>query len=406
MSSRSLLFAAVLALPLAACGPSGSSDDDDDTGQCTVGETRCVGTQYQTCAGGSFEVTENCPVNCVPDEGCISCQPGVNTCNGNNVVTCNPDGTFGTVVETCAAGSECSGGTCQRACSADGVDLIYVVDAENRLLSFDPRLVGSGQPFHLIGTLSCPAGAPLDGNIGAATPFSMGVDREAKAWVLYNSGQLFNVSTQNAACSTTGFTPRQNSGGMRWDLFGMGFVTDQAGGDSEKLWIGGGNIDASTLGDLGFLNPPGSLAINRVADMTTAAELSPELTGLGDATLWGFYPGQARAFVQQIDKSTGGGVGQQLTIPGGLGGTVAAWAFAQWGGKFYIFVTTSSGLSTNSTVRTIDRQTGAYQLVSQNLPYTIVGAGVSTCAPITIGRDLPWESLPADQLPLDGASMQ
>jgi hypothetical protein len=407
MSSR-LLLASLLALPLVGCGPSGNSGDDDDGGGvCTAGQTQCVGTQYQTCVDGQFEVEENCAANCVPDTGCISCQPGINTCNGNSVVTCNPDGSFGNVVQACAEGSECSGGTCQRACSADGVDLIYVVDAENRLLSFDPRMVGAGNPFTILGNLTCSAGAPLDGGIGAATPFSMGVDRDAKAWVLYNSGQVFNVSTQNAACSATTFAPRQNVGGMRWDLFGMGFVTDTAGGDTEKLWIGGGNTDATMLGDLGWLNPPGALGITRVGDMTTASELSPELTGLGDATLWGFYPGVARAFVQQIDKNTGGGTGPQLQIPGGLGGTVAAWAFAQWGGKFYIFVTTSSGFpipTNNSSVRTIDRMTGAYTLVAQNLPYTIVGAGVSTCAPITIGRQLPWETLPADQLPVDGST--
>jgi len=52
------------------------------------------------------------------------------------------------------------------------------------------------------------------------------------------------------------------------------------------------------------------------------------------------------------------------------------YAFAHWGGVFYIFVT-----SDTSTVRAIDRKTGAYQLVLDNLPYRITGAGVSTCAP-------------------------
>ena len=409
--SRSLLLASslasLLALPLVACGPAGGGDGDDDGGACTAGQTQCVGTQYQTCVDGAFETAENCAATCSPDTGCRQCTPGVNACNGTAVVSCNPDGTFGTTVETCGAGTECSGGTCQRACSADGVDLIYVVDKMYRLLSFDPRLVGVGQPFQVVGQVSCPAGpsVPDWGDIGPATPFSMAVDRDAVAWVLYSSGQIFNVSTQTAACSATGFAPRQNAGGRTWDLFGMGFVTDAAGGDTEKLWLGGGNVDATQLGDLGWINPPGAFGISRVGPMTTNSEYSPELTGLGDATLWGFYPGLSNAFVQQIDKTTGGGTGPQRSIPGGLGGTVAAWAFAQWGGKFYMFVTTSNGFTENSTVRTIDRATGAYQLVAQNLPYTIVGAGVSTCAPITIGRELPWESLPADELPLDGASM-
>ena len=181
----------------------------------------------------------------------------------------------------------------------------------------------------------------------------------------------------------------------------MGFVTDTAGGDTEKLWLGGGNADAAELGDLGWINPPTAYGIQRVGPMTTSSEYSPELTGLGDGTLWGFYPGLGSAFVQQIDKNTGGSTGPQRTIPGGLGGTVAAWAFAQWGGKFYLFVTTVDPFGgENSSIRTIDRMTGQYQLVAQNLPYTIVGAGVSTCAPIVIGR-LPWEELPADELPID-----
>lgn len=404
--TRKLLLASLFALPLAACGPSGSGGDDDG-GACTAGQTQCVGTQFQTCVGGSFATTENCTALCDPTSGCRACQPGINACNGNDVVTCNPDGSFGTTVQTCGVGSECSGGTCQRACSADGVDLIYVVDKQYRMLSFDPRLVGTGQPFQVVGQISCPAGQSVPDwtDPGPATPFSMAVDRDAVAWVLYTSGQIFNVSTQNAACTGTSFAPRQNAG-RTWDLFGMGFVTDAAGGDTEKLWLGGGNVDATMLGDLGWIQPPGALNITNVGRMTTTSEYSPELTGLGDATLWGFYPGLSNAFVQQIDKATGGGTGPQRAIPGGLGGTVAAWAFAQWGGKFYLFVTTTDFVGTeNSTVRSIDRTTGQYQLVLSNLPYTIVGAGVSTCAPITIPRELPWQTLPADQLPIDGAAL-
>ncbi len=410
--SRSLLLASLLALPLtmalAACGPSGGSGDDVAV-PCTAGQTQCVGTQFQTCVGGTFATSENCPATCDPTSGCRSCQPGVNTCNGNSVVTCNPDGTFGSTVQVCGDGSECTGGTCQRACTADGVDLIYVVDKGFRLLSFDPRLVGTGQPFQVIGQISCPAGpsVPAWTDPGPATPFSMAVDRNAVAWVLYTSGQIFNLSTQNAACTATPFPIRQNAG-RTWDLFGMGFVTETAGGDTEKLWLGGGNVDATATGDLGWIQPPGSFNISKVGALSATQEYSPELTGLGDATLWGFYPGLSSAFVQQIDKSTGGGTGPQRAIPGGLGGTVAAWAFAQWGGKFYMFVTTTDFLGTeNSTVRTIDRMTGQYQLVLSNLPYTIVGAGVSTCAPITIGREpLPWQALPADQLPIDGSALR
>jgi hypothetical protein len=303
-------------LAFAACGPGASGDDDDDVtdNPCTGSGSQCVGNQYQECRDDRWVIVETCSNLCNANlGGCIDCNPGVNTCNGNAVVECGADGSFGGTVETCAAGTECQGGSCERACSADGVDLIYVVDDDNNLLSFDPRNVGTPtNPFSMIGRLNCPAGTALDGS-GPATPFSMAIDRDATAWVLYSSGRIFNVSTQNAACTATSFTAQQNVGGQQWDLFGMGYVTDTAGGDTEKLWIGGGDADASVGGSLGWLTP-GSLAVNRVGPLPTNAENSPELTGLGDATLWGFYPGVTNAFVQQIDKTTGGGMGPQLTI--------------------------------------------------------------------------------------------
>ena len=384
----------VLAALIAACGPSaGGGDDDDDDGDgpsdpCTGSETRCVGTQYQVCVDGQFQTEENCAFACnAGSGGCIDCTPPGNACMGNNVVTCNADGSFGTVVETCAQGTECSGGTCQRACSADGVDLIYVVDTQRRLLSFDPRRIGAGNPFQLIGTLNCPnPGTSLQPGGGTATPFSMAVDRDATAWILYSSGKLFKVSTADASCQETAFVTRQNVGGQQWNLFGMGFVTDAAGGDTEKLWIGGGNVDATTSGSLGWIDST-SLAVNRVAAIGPSAEYSAEFTGLGDATLWAFFPDtRALAFVQQLDKTTGAGIGNRVSFDLAAGTrTVAAWAFAQWGGKFYVFITTTDILTEYPSVHEIDRATGAHRVAIPDHPYAIVGAGVSTCAPIVIG---------------------
>src|SRR5690348_3599548 len=98
--SPSRRLASLLVLALAACGPSGSGDDDSgDGGACTAGQTQCVGTQFQTCVGGQFTTSENCAVSCDPTRGCRVCTPGVNACNGNDVVTCNPDGSFGGVVQ-------------------------------------------------------------------------------------------------------------------------------------------------------------------------------------------------------------------------------------------------------------------------------------------------------------------
>jgi hypothetical protein len=383
----------------AACGPAGSSDGDDDdidggnTGEtCTGSETRCVGTQYQVCDGDNFIIEQNCPFACDASRGgCLQCVPGGgNACNGNTVVTCNADGTFGSTVETCQNGTECNDGTCERACSADGVDLIYVVDQTYRLVSFDPRLIGQpGGPYRVIGQLNCPnPGTSLQPGGGTATPFSMAVDRNAVAWVLYSSGRLYQVSTTDASCQATSFVPSQNVGGQAWNLFGMGYVTDVAGGDTEKLWIGGGNVDAQTSGSLGWIDGT-TYAVNRVAAIGPSAQYSAEFSGLGDATLWAFFPDtQANAFVQQIDKASGAGVGNRLMFDlAAAGRQVQAWAFAQWGGTFYVFVTTVDilGGNPNAAVHAINRTTGVHNITLQNQQYVVVGAGVSTCAPVIIG---------------------
>jgi hypothetical protein len=43
-----------------------------------------------------------------------------------------------------------------------------------------------------------------------------------------------------------------------------------------------------------------------------------------------------------------------------------------------------SGNNRNSSVRAVDRATNPYTTVLQNLRYCIGGAGVSTCAPVSI----------------------
>lgn len=373
---------------LIACGPAANPPTSPDARTdapaeaCSPGATRCVGNSHQSCVDGTFEA-EACAALCDPELGCVSCHPGGgNVCSGGNVVACNGDGSLGGIVEDCAEGSECSGAQCVRSCTADGVDLIYVVDNVNNLYSFDPRLLGTAtDPFRMIGTLNCPANEAVPGWTGDVSPFSMAVDRDAVAWVLYTSGEIFHVSTVDAACQSTAYVARQ--GGM--DLFGMGFVTDGVGAGSESLFLGGGDV-SPTEGNrrLASVNPS-TLTLTALGTLTATAEYSPELTGTGSAELFGFYPGLTTAFVQQIDRDTGAAQGPVWSIPGGLGGTVRAWAFAQWGGRFYIFVTTElAGGALNSTVRSIDRATSTYQVHLSNLAFNIVGAGVSTCAPVAV----------------------
>jgi hypothetical protein len=363
-----------------ACGPSVSSGDEPDaggeTGPCTGDETRCSGNIFQACVDGEFQDQAGCSNICDPGLGCIDCNPQFDqVCSGNDVVTCNGDGSYGGVIETCAADT-CSGGSCSTDCASDGSDLVYVVDETYRLLSFDPRKIDTPEdPFTLLGNIDCPAGPAWPEWGGGRTPFSMSVDRDTNAWVLYTSGEIFRVSPETLACEQSGFAPGQSN----FKLFGMGFVSDAQGSSSETLWIAGGPVDASGVGDLGSVNPA-SLTVSRVGSLPSGAEFSPELTGTGAGELFGYYPGVFSSSVARIDKSSGGHA-QQWSLPG-LGGDISAWAFAHWGGQFYIFVTT--GFGTDTRVKRFDPATGGVSDIITNVPYVIVGAGVSTCAPIVV----------------------
>lgn len=280
-------------------------------------------------------------------------------CVGNDVVACEPSGTFGRRIQACHAG--CAGGKCIATCSDDGVGLIYVVDEARQLLSFDPRKLPR-DPFTLIGTLKCRA---------YGGPFSMAVDRHGVAWVVYGDGQLFKVSTTDASCQPTGFMPAGE--------FGMGFVTDAPGSDTEKLFLAA--ADATRA--LSYVDTAHDVTPHKVGMVTAGDDRNPELTGTSEAKLYGFYPMADRApFVQEINRATGGPKGPKWTLGKAPLGDIKAYAFAQWAGVFYVFVTTYDDDSEpNSTVRAVDRTTGNYRVVMEHLPYRITGAGVSTCAP-------------------------
>jgi hypothetical protein len=375
-----------LVLVVVGCAARSGGTGDDTGGPCTGSETRCSGPLFEMCVDGTFH-DEMCATACSPTLGCVACDPATTatTCSGMDVVTCNPDGTVGTTVKTCGTGTMCSSGTCINACTADGVDLVYVVDEANHFMSFDPRLLPA-DPFKIIGTLACPTtGASIEVNQPAVIPFSMSVDRDGVAWVLYTNGQLFNVSLTTAACTAAGNTV--GAGGM--NLFGMGFSTDTVGGMTEKLFLAGGNTDPSvTPRKLGYDDTHGGNLVPVNVGNVAGGDFSPELTGTNEAKLFGFFPNLATvAYVQEITKTSGATVGMKWNLgTTGLGANINDWAFAQWGGVFYVFVTTSDAQGGNrvSTVRSIDRATNTYKVELPNVQYFIDGAGVSTCAPTSI----------------------
>lgn len=251
---------------------------------------------------------------------------------------------------------------------SEAARLVYVVDQDKTLSSFDPRRAGSSSAFVDLGKLSCPARA-------LAEPFSMSVDRQAVAWIIYDSGELFTVNLRVSplTCVKTTFVPQQNVG-----KFGMGFVSNAAGSSDETLFVSGsplgGSLSSTKFGTLST-TPPYTLSL--LGSLTGA----PELTGTGDAKLWGFFPDSTQPRVAQLDKATGMEV-QPAYDASALAGDPLAWAFAFWGGDFWIFLERDVDQSTN--VWRVDGQTGQVTNVELDTNRRIVGAGVSTCAPVTI----------------------
>jgi hypothetical protein len=127
---------------------------------------------------------------------------------------------------------------------------------------------------------------------------------------------------------------------------------------------------ASTLGRIDTQ----TLRVSRIAPIVGW----PELTGTGDANLWGFFPDPAMPQVARIDK-VGAGLDRKFPLPA-LAGNPSAWAFAFWGGDFWIFLQRDTDAST--TVWHLKQSDGSVKAAVPNTGRKIVGAGVSTCAPI------------------------
>ena len=114
--------------------------------------------------------------------------------------------------------------------------------------------------------------------------------------------------------------------------------------------------------------------------MAPISIFSPELTGTGDGELWGFAPGPATASgimtLAQLDPLTGDAI-TTFTYPDIANN--GSWAVKFWGGFLYLFLSNGNH---DTAVYQVDRNTGSIATVVANSGREIVGAGVSTCAPI------------------------
>ena len=233
-----------------------------------------------------------------------------------------------------------------RAECAQDTKQIYVVATDKTLYRFYPDML----KFVRIGAVKCPT---------TAGTFSMAIDKYGIAWIEYTDGRLYAVDTADGTCQATPFAPGQNG----FTNFGMGYAKNGDNASGETLYVAGAGLaalDTNTF-QLNFL---GSLSFGRT-----------ELTGL-DTQLFAYSV--TSGVIVSLDKSTGATKSVMRTS---AIDEMAAFAFAQWGGAFWVFTGNDQ-----TTVTKYDPATDVSTEVMKNTGLLVDGAGSSTCAPTTAPR--------------------
>ncbi len=247
---------------------------------------------------------------------------------------------------------------------SEASQFIYTVDLNGTFSQFNPTAL----TFSKIGVLDCPTGQSLL----ADPPFDMAVDQNAVAWVVYNDGQFFQVDTTSAACQATNFAGAP----LGYVEFGMGFVFDPST-NLDTLYISGSAAQTPVPQNIATVAFP-SLTATTIGTVSIGF---PDLTGTGDGELWAFAPSydsvSGSSVLAQLNPSNGASLAT-FPLPNldSAFDTNGGWAMKFWGGSFWIFI--------NNSVYTVSRTTQAVEEVLPNdgTGREIVGAGVSTCAPV------------------------
>ena len=229
-------------------------------------------------------------------------------------------------------------------------DLVYVIDrADDALYLFDPETLA----FDLLGELDC--------GLFAGSPASMSVTRDGFAYVRYTDNTVYAVDLDTLECTETAY------GGGGFGAFGMGFATDSDTTWRDTLYIANDNQLARMDTATWTVSPMGSLPSQS------------ELTGNADGELWAILPLEEPAQLVRLNKDTAA-VEHTLhmtAMPDPY--TIDAFAFATWGGDFWVFIRTH-GMGHSTDVYRVT-STGHTTRVAVDTGMDVVGAGVSTCAP-------------------------
>lgn len=228
-------------------------------------------------------------------------------------------------------------------------DLVYVIDrADHALYLFDPAAAS----FGFVGDLDC--------GMWIGDPQSMAVSRDGYAYVRFSDDHIYAVDLETMACTPTPYTSGFGS-------FGMGFATDDGSTWRDTLYI----ANSAQLASL----DTGTWSLGMLGMMPSQSEL----TGNAAGELWAFLPLEQPAELVQVDKVSGA---RLTTFP--LAGfpnpyNIDAFAFATWGGDFWLFVR-EYGMGSSTDLYRVDGA-GNLSVVARDTGMDIVGAGVSTCAP-------------------------
>ena len=275
--------------------------------------------------------------------------------NGSTGGGTNLGGGFATV----ATGAGSGGG--QSGCSA-AAELVYVFGLDDNIYSFDPP----SKVFTQVATPDCPT---------TGQPNSMAIDRDLVAWLNYfdfNGGGIYTfdlkkgTGCQLAIDLPPGFTQ-----------IGMGFSSDAVGSTAETLYvdgIGGGGLARVDMATMSLVT------IGAFGNDPNLTGQSAELTGTGDAKLYGYFTTFPNVRVAQVDKLTGN-ILSDNELPGVA--PPSDWAFSFWGGDFYLYAAPGSNTSGNSSVIHYNPTTSLVEpTYVADVGFAIIGAGVSTCAPV------------------------
>lgn len=239
---------------------------------------------------------------------------------------------------------------------SENAKLVYVVDHDSTLYRFDPP----DEQFYPVGVIDCPSGG---------SPFSMAVSREGIAYVLFtnfytNCIGINAIDIDDATClGLTGFVCDESG----YNRFGMGFATDGPDTEDETLFIGKADTTGSDLASVDL----DDWSVWPIGPIYGA----PELTGNALGELWAFFAWAEPPKVAQLDKENG--IDSNSVVLPELAGS-SAFAFAFWGGDFYLFHAPAG----DTTVYRLSD--GVLETYMSDTGVEIVGAGVSTCAPVDI----------------------